>query len=90
MAEPLLAVRNLDAFYGRAQILHGVSFEMGVEPETGGAARGVVAARPFEHAAAVVHHVRADVNLGIRPVDERAVHPDFACAEGHSILLRGS
>ena len=32
MAEPLLAVENLDAFYGRAQILHGVSFEMGVEP----------------------------------------------------------
>ena len=32
MAEPLLAVRNLEAFYGRAQILHGISFEMGVEP----------------------------------------------------------
>jgi branched-chain amino acid transport system ATP-binding protein len=32
MAEPLLAVRDLEAFYGRAQILHGVSFEMGVEP----------------------------------------------------------
>jgi branched-chain amino acid transport system ATP-binding protein len=32
VAEPLLSVRHLDAFYGRAQILHGVSFEMGVEP----------------------------------------------------------
>jgi branched-chain amino acid transport system ATP-binding protein len=32
MAEPLLAVRNLEAFYGRARILQGVSFEMGVEP----------------------------------------------------------
>ena len=32
MPEPLLAVRNLDAFYGRAQILQGVSFELGVEP----------------------------------------------------------
>ena len=32
MAEPLLAVRDLDAFYGRAHVLHGVSFEMGVEP----------------------------------------------------------
>jgi len=32
MADPLLAVRNLEAFYGRAQILHGISFEMGVEP----------------------------------------------------------
>jgi branched-chain amino acid transport system ATP-binding protein len=32
MAEPLLAVENLEAFYGRAQILHGVSFELGAEP----------------------------------------------------------
>jgi branched-chain amino acid transport system ATP-binding protein len=32
MAEPLLAVENLDAFYGRGQILHGVSFELGAEP----------------------------------------------------------
>ena len=32
MAEPLLAVRNLEAFYGRARVLQGVSFEMGVEP----------------------------------------------------------
>jgi branched-chain amino acid transport system ATP-binding protein len=28
-AEPLLAVRDLDAYYGRAPILQGVSFEMG-------------------------------------------------------------
>ncbi len=32
MAEPLLAVENLSAFYGRAQILHDVSFELGAEP----------------------------------------------------------
>jgi branched-chain amino acid transport system ATP-binding protein len=32
MAEPLLAVRDLNAFYGRAQILHDVSFELGAEP----------------------------------------------------------
>ena len=32
MAEPLLEVRNLNAFYGRAQILHDVSFELGAEP----------------------------------------------------------
>jgi branched-chain amino acid transport system ATP-binding protein len=32
MAEPLLAVGNLNAFYGTAQILHGVSFELGAEP----------------------------------------------------------
>ena len=32
MAEPLLAVRDLNAYYGRARILHDVSFEMGREP----------------------------------------------------------
>ena len=32
MAEPLLAVENLSAFYGRGQILHDVSFELGAEP----------------------------------------------------------
>ncbi len=31
MSEPLLVVEELDAFYGRAQILEGVSFEMGAE-----------------------------------------------------------
>ena len=31
MSEPLLAVSSLDAFYGRAQILESVEFEMGVE-----------------------------------------------------------
>jgi branched-chain amino acid transport system ATP-binding protein len=30
-AEPLLAVTDLDAFYGRAHILQGVSFSMGAE-----------------------------------------------------------
>ena len=32
MAEPLLVLRDVEAFYGRAQILHGVSFELGAEP----------------------------------------------------------
>jgi branched-chain amino acid transport system ATP-binding protein len=32
VAEPLLEVRNLNAFYGRAQILHDVSFELAAEP----------------------------------------------------------
>jgi len=32
LAEPLLTVDNLSAFYGRAQILHDVSFELGAEP----------------------------------------------------------
>jgi branched-chain amino acid transport system ATP-binding protein len=31
-ARPLLAVRDLDVFYGRAHVLQGVSFEMGTEP----------------------------------------------------------
>jgi branched-chain amino acid transport system ATP-binding protein len=31
-SEPFLAVKNLNAFYGRAQILHDVTFEMGQEP----------------------------------------------------------
>jgi branched-chain amino acid transport system ATP-binding protein len=31
-SEPFLAVRKLNAFYGRAQILEDVSFEMGKEP----------------------------------------------------------
>ena|SRR5829696_7524439 len=32
MADPLLVVRDVEAFYGRAQVLHGVSFELGAEP----------------------------------------------------------
>jgi branched-chain amino acid transport system ATP-binding protein len=32
MAEPLLVLRDVEAFYGRAQVLHGVSFELGAEP----------------------------------------------------------
>jgi branched-chain amino acid transport system ATP-binding protein len=31
-ARPLLAVKNLDVYYGRAHVLQGVSFEMGTEP----------------------------------------------------------
>ena len=31
MSEPLLVVDGLDAYYGQAQILEGVSFSMGVE-----------------------------------------------------------
>ena len=32
MSDALLAVKNLNAYYGPAHILQGVSFEMGVEP----------------------------------------------------------
>ena len=31
-SEPLLAVRGLNAFYGAAHVLHGLSFEIGAEP----------------------------------------------------------
>jgi branched-chain amino acid transport system ATP-binding protein len=32
MSEPVLAVRKVNAYYGRARVLHDVSFEMGQEP----------------------------------------------------------
>jgi branched-chain amino acid transport system ATP-binding protein len=32
MTEPLLAVRDLNGYYGTAHVLQGVSFEMGAEP----------------------------------------------------------
>jgi branched-chain amino acid transport system ATP-binding protein len=32
MSEPFFAVKGLNAYYGRAQILHDVSFDMGHEP----------------------------------------------------------
>jgi branched-chain amino acid transport system ATP-binding protein len=32
MSEPVLVVENLSAWYGRAQVLHGISFVMGAEP----------------------------------------------------------
>ncbi len=55
-----------------------------VEPETGGAPRRVVATRSFENAAPVMNDVGSDVNRGVRPVDERTVHPDLAGAgESH-------
>ncbi|MGH2996453.1 MAG: ABC transporter ATP-binding protein [Gaiellaceae bacterium] len=32
MSDPVLALKNLNAYYGRARVLHDVSFEMGREP----------------------------------------------------------
>jgi branched-chain amino acid transport system ATP-binding protein len=32
MSEPLLVVEDLDAYYGTAHVLHGVSFTLGAEP----------------------------------------------------------
>ena len=53
---------------------------VGVETEAGRAALGVVASRAFEHAAAVVDDVRAEMNIRVGPVDQRPVHPDLAGA----------
>ena len=55
-----------------------------VEPEAGGALRRLVAARALEDAGAVVDHMRCRVDGGVGPIDELAVHPDFAVTgEGH-------
>ncbi len=32
MSEPLLAVEDVNGWYGKAHVLHGVSFAMGAEP----------------------------------------------------------
>src|SRR4029453_15987537 len=45
--------------------------------EDGGTLRGLVAADPLEHPRSVVQAVDADVDLGVGPVDELAVHPDL-------------
>ena len=55
-----------------------------VEAEAGRALRRVVAARALEDTAAVMDDMRRDMDLGVRPVHQGAVHPDFAGpAEGH-------
>ena len=54
------------------------SSHVGVEPEAGRALKRVVAPRAFEDCAAVVNDVGRDVDLGICPVHELAVHPDLA------------
>ncbi len=48
-----------------------------------GAVDRVVGAHALEGAAAVVQRVRQDVDLGVAPVDELAVHPDLAVAVVH-------
>ena len=67
------------------------------EPEDRRAALGGVAADALEDAGAVVQAVRADVDPGIRPVHELAVHPDllgllhvgpFPCLECYVVRRR--
>ena len=61
---------------------------MCVETEAGRALHGLVAAGPLENAAPVVNDVRGHVDIGVFPVHERAVHPDFAGSrESHCELL---
>ena len=47
------------------------------QPEDRRAFGGLVAADALEHAGPVVEPVRADVDRGVAPVDELAVHPDL-------------
>ena len=47
------------------------------ETEHRGAFRRLVRANTLEDTGAIVQAVRADVDLGVGPVDELAVHPDL-------------
>ena len=54
------------------------------EPEDAGTVVGLVGADPLEHAHAVVERVGEDVDAGVVPVDELAVHPDLlGGGDGH-------
>src|SRR5690606_22143422 len=75
--ERLLIVRRLHAVdAGRVE----EPPDMGVDPEAGRPPPRLVAARALEDAAAVMYDVGGDVDGGLRPVDERAIHPDLAGA----------
>src|SRR5207248_4553292 len=70
--------------------LRGVEqpFDMRVEPEAGRSFRRLVTAGAFEDRAAVVDDVRRDVDLGVGPIHQRAVHPDLPRArETHDSIL---
>jgi hypothetical protein len=58
------------------------------EPEDRRPGIGLVAANPLEHAGAVVEPVRTDMDLGVVPVDELAVHPDFLGGSHRSKVTR--
>ena len=65
-----------------AQDFGAVKEALGVllQAEDGSAFVGFVGAQAFKSATAVVHGVGEDVDFGIAPIDELAVHPDFAVA----------
>src|SRR5262245_31240917 len=59
---------------------------MVVQPEARRAFRRRVAARAFEYAAAVMDHMRPDVDRRILPLDQLPVHPDLSSArERHNV-----
>jgi hypothetical protein len=68
-----------------AENLRAVEEPLGVllQPKDRGTLGRVVGPHALEGAAAVVQGVRQHVDLGVAPVDERAVHPDLAVAVGH-------
>jgi hypothetical protein len=80
LVQLFLAERHL-----HAQDLGAVEQALGVlvKAEDGRTVDGVVGANALEGAAAVVHGVGQDMDLGIAPIDHLAVHPDFAVAVGH-------
>ena len=60
-----------------------------VSRNTAGPAIGLVRADALEHAGAVVQRVREDVDLGVVPRNELAVHPDLlGRGDGHPRALR--
>jgi len=60
------------------------TFGVLVQAEDRGAAVGrPVRAHAFEDAHAVVQRMGQDVDRGVAPVDQLAVHPDLAVAVGH-------
>src|SRR5207253_10568760 len=67
------------------QALHVVA-----ETEHGRAFGRVVAADALEHAGAVMEAVNPDMNLGVGPVDELAVHPDLLGLLHPRLLSNGS
>jgi hypothetical protein len=49
------------------------------QPEDRRPLRSLVHPDPFEDTGAVVETVGGDMDLGMRPVDELAIHPDLLC-----------
>jgi hypothetical protein len=58
-----------------------------LETETGRAGRRFITALPLKNRRTIMNYMRQDVNLGVIPVHEFAVHPDFIYfIESHTLL----